>query len=156
MVSNRFASPLFASLFAAASFACIAFPARAADPDSVGVPSYRLDPVVVTAERMPVSLGLVPSDVTVLDAAQLARTRPLFAAEALRVVPGIDVQRAGRHGKITDVRLRGADPRHTLILFDGIPLNGPWVGSFDFADLGVVGDLTQVAPKLTELLKARA
>jgi electron transfer flavoprotein alpha subunit len=27
---------------------------------------------------------------------------------------------------------------------------------FDFADLGVVGDLTQVAPKLTELLKARA
>jgi len=26
---------------------------------------------------------------------------------------------------------------------------------FDFADLGVVGDLTQIAPKLTELLKAR-
>ena len=27
---------------------------------------------------------------------------------------------------------------------------------FDFADLGVVGDLTQIAPKLTELLKARS
>ena len=26
---------------------------------------------------------------------------------------------------------------------------------FDFADLGVIGDLTQIAPKLTELLKAR-
>jgi electron transfer flavoprotein alpha subunit len=26
---------------------------------------------------------------------------------------------------------------------------------FDFADLGVVGDLTQIAPKLTELLRAR-
>ena len=40
-------------------------------------------------------------------------------ADALRSVPGIDVQRAGRLGKITDVRLRGADPRHTLVLFDG-------------------------------------
>ena len=27
---------------------------------------------------------------------------------------------------------------------------------FDFADLGVVGDLHQIAPKLTELLRARA
>ena len=27
---------------------------------------------------------------------------------------------------------------------------------FDFADLGVVGDLAQIAPKLTELLKARS
>ena len=27
---------------------------------------------------------------------------------------------------------------------------------FDFADLGVVGDLTQIAPKLTELLRARS
>ena len=27
---------------------------------------------------------------------------------------------------------------------------------FDFADLGVVGDLSQIAPKLTELLKARS
>jgi vitamin B12 transporter len=143
MVSNRFASPLVASLVTAASLACLALPARAADPDSVEVPSYRLDPVVVTAERMPIALRLVPSDVTVLDGAHLDRTRPLFAAEALRVVPGIDVQRAGRLGKITDVRLRGADPRHTLILFDGIPLNGPWVGSFDFADLGVAG-LSQI------------
>ena len=27
---------------------------------------------------------------------------------------------------------------------------------FEFSDLGVVGDLTQIAPKLTELLKARS
>ncbi len=26
---------------------------------------------------------------------------------------------------------------------------------FDFADLGVVGDLKEIAPKLTELVKAR-
>jgi vitamin B12 transporter len=108
---------------------------ESASPD----PRYRLEPVVVTAERAPLPLDRVPSDVTVLDGAKLDRERPLFLADALRAVPGIDVQRAGSLGKITDVRLRGADPRHTLVLFDGIPLNGPWVGSFDFADLGGAG-----------------
>ena len=55
-------------------------------------------------------------------------------AEALRDAPGIDVQRSGSTGKLTDIRLRGADPRHTLVLYDGIPLNGPWLGIYDFAD----------------------
>jgi outer membrane cobalamin receptor len=45
------------------------------------------------------------------------------------------VQRSGNLGKLTNVRLRGADPRHTLVLFDGIPLNGPWLGSVDLADI---------------------
>jgi len=112
---------------------------QGASPD----PRYRLDPVVVTAERAPLPLARVPSDVTVIDGAKVDRERPLFLADALREVPGIDVQRAGGLGKITDVRLRGADPRHTLVLFDGIPLNGPWIGSFDFADLGAAG-LSQV------------
>ena len=139
MVSNRFASLLLAVLLAPGLLPCCVAPARAADPDSSDAPRYRLDPVVVTPERMPFALGRVPSDVTVLDGAALERSRPYLAAEALRSVPGVDVQRAGRLGKLTDVRLRGADPRHTLVLYDGIPLNGPWVGSFDFSDLGVVG-----------------
>ncbi len=138
MVSNRPAPPLFRSSLALALLV-LALPAHATPADSSLTPRYRLDPVVVTAERMPFPLGHVPSDVTVLDGARLERTRPFLAAEALRSVPGVDVQRAGRLGKLTDVRLRGADPRHTLVLFDGIPLNGPWVGSFDFSDLGVVG-----------------
>ena len=107
---------------------------RIASAESDG-PKYRLDPVVVTAERMPLRLRDVPSDVTVLSAERLARERPFFLADALRAVPAVDVQRGGGLGKITDVRLRGADPRHTLILFDGIPLNGPWIGNFDFADI---------------------
>lgn len=98
-------------------------------------PKYRLDPIVVTAARMSLRLRDVPSDVTVISAERLALERPFFLADALRAVPAIDVQRGGGLGKITDVRLRGADPRQTLVLFDGIPLNGPWIGSFDFADI---------------------
>lgn len=105
-------------------------------PDSVPQPEprYRLRPVVVTGERTPLPIDRVPLDVTVIDEERLEALRPLLLAEALRQVPAIDVQRSGSPGKLTDVRLRGADPRHTLVLFDGVPLNGPWLGTFDFAD----------------------
>lgn len=121
-------------------------PARAEDPapsDSSGTeapsPRYRLDPTVVTAERLPVLLSKIPSDVVVIGRARLMLDQPFLIADALREVPGLDAQRSGNLGKLTDVRLRGADPRHTLVLFDGIPLNGPWLGSFDFADVGGAG-----------------
>jgi vitamin B12 transporter len=103
-------------------------------------PRYRLEPVVVTPDRFPIPLDRVPSDVTVLAPDRLEARRPLALADALRLVPGIDVQRSGSMGKLTDVRLRGADPRHTLVLFDGIPLNGPWLGSFDFGDFMGAGE----------------
>jgi vitamin B12 transporter len=102
-------------------------------------PRYRLQPVVVTAERIPVPLDRVPSDVTVIGRSRLSRDQALFLADELRDVPAVDVERSGSFGKLTDVRLRGADPRHTLVLFDGIPLNGPWAGTFDFADLPGAG-----------------
>ncbi len=108
-----------------------AAPAPDAGPEH---PRYRLEPVVVTPDRFPVRLDRVPADVTVIPADRLEKRRPLFLSEALRLAPGIDVQRSGTDGKLTDVRLRGADPRHMLVLYDGIPLNGPWLGIFDFAD----------------------
>ena len=106
----------------------------AARADGSVEPRYHLPPVVVTGERTPLPLDRVPLDVTVLDEARLEAHRPILLAEALRQVPSVDVQRSGSPGKLTDVRLRGADPRHTLVLFDGVPLNGPWLGTFDFAD----------------------
>ncbi|HEU5312103.1 MAG TPA: TonB-dependent receptor plug domain-containing protein, partial [Candidatus Eisenbacteria bacterium] len=111
-----------------------------AAPDSVSTamsaeePRYHLRPVVVTGERTPLPLDRVPLDVTVIDEERLQAHSPLLLAEILRQVPAVDVQRSGSPGKLTDVRLRGADPRHTLVLFDGVPLNGPWLGTFDFAD----------------------
>lgn len=118
---------------------------NAAAPDAPEHPRYRLDPVVVTPDRVPIPLGSVPSDVTVIAPERLESRRPLMLAEALRWVPGIDVGRAGSTGKLTDVRLRGADPRHTLVLYDGIPLNGPWLGIFDFADfMGSGGNQIEV------------
>ncbi|HYQ89242.1 MAG TPA: TonB-dependent receptor [Candidatus Binatia bacterium] len=109
--------------------------APAPEPPSPDHPRYRLEPVVVTPDRFPIRLDRVPADVTVITPERLEMQRPLLLADALHDAPGVDVQRSGSTGKLTDVRLRGADPRHTLVLYDGIPLNGPWLGIYDFADL---------------------
>jgi len=109
--------------------------APAPEPPSPDHPRYRLEPVVVTPDRFPIRLDRVPADVTVITPERLEMRRPLLLADALHDAPGVDVQRSGSTGKLTDVRLRGADPRHTLVLYDGIPLNGPWLGIYDFADL---------------------
>ena len=133
-----------AVLCLAALTATLPAPARAEEPEPADAspehPRYRLEPVVVTPDRFPIRLDRIPSDVTVITPERLETRRPLALSDALRLVPGIDVQRAGSVGKLTDVRLRGVDPRHTLVLFDGIPLNGPWVGSFDFADFMGAGE----------------
>jgi vitamin B12 transporter len=109
--------------------------APAPEPPSPDHPRYRLEPVVVTPDRFPIRLDRVPADVTVITPERLEMRRPLLLTDALHDAPGVDVQRSGSTGKLTDVRLRGADPRHTLVLYDGIPLNGPWLGIYDFADL---------------------
>jgi vitamin B12 transporter len=107
--------------------------------DSSETPRYHLDPIVVTPGRLPLRQDRVPADVTVLDRAGLDAGHAPLLSDAFRDVPGLDVQRAGGIGTVTGVRLRGADPRHTLVLFDGVPLSGPWLGGFDFADLTSAG-----------------
>jgi vitamin B12 transporter len=114
-------------------------PPDSAAGDAADAPRYHLPPTVVTAERVPLSLDLVPSELTVIGRERIDRMQSPFLADELRGVASVDVQRSGSFGKLTDVRLRGADPRHTLVLFDGIPLNGPWAGTFDFADMPGAG-----------------
>jgi vitamin B12 transporter len=111
--------------------------AAPASPDSASSDSvrYRLDPVVVVGERAPVSASKLPLEVDTIDRERLDAQRPVVLSDAMRQLAPVDVQRSGSLGKVTDIRLRGADPRHTLVLFDDIPLNGPWLGIFDFADL---------------------
>ncbi len=117
--------------------------ARAASgesPDSAAAaaadaPLYKVDPIVVTAEPSPLHVDRAPVDLAVVGQSRLATDHAYFVSDALRETPALGVQRSGGIGTLTAIRVRGADTRHSLVLFDGIPLDGPWVGSYDFADL---------------------
>jgi vitamin B12 transporter len=73
--------------------------------------------------------------VTVITGEELRRQQVRQVADALRSLPGVSVSRSGAFGNLTDVRIRGAETNHTLVMIDGIEANSPTNGSFDFSDL---------------------
>jgi len=82
-----------------------------------------------------VPLEKIGSAVTVITGAQLQAQQIRNAADALRSLPGVAVNRTGSPGSFTQVRIRGAEGNHTLVLIDGIDAGETAIGEFDFASL---------------------
>ena len=77
----------------------------------------------------------VGNAVTVITGEELRRQQVRQVGDALRSLPGVSVGRSGSFGSLTDVRIRGAETNHTLVLIDGIEANATTNGGFDFSDL---------------------
>jgi len=93
------------------------------------------DEIVVSAARDALPRRQVGSSVTVLERAEIEARRGATVADLLRTVPGVEVVRGGPPGAATSVFLRGTNSSHALVLIDGMRVNSPSVGSFDWADL---------------------
>ena len=98
------------------------------------IDTVELNPVVVTATRLPRSLAGVPAAVTVLRGADLREQGIQTVFEALRDVPGAAVVQTGSFGGQTSLFMRGGQSNYVKVLVDGVPVNQPG-GSFDFANL---------------------
>src|SRR5213593_2139188 len=96
--------------------------------------TVQLEPVVVTATRLPTRAGAVPEAVTVLSGAELRAAGITTVFEALREVPGAAVVQTGSFGGQTSLFLRGGQSNYVKVLVDGVPVNQPG-GSYDFANL---------------------
>jgi vitamin B12 transporter len=77
----------------------------------------------------------VGNAVTVVTGEELRAQQVRHAAEALRSLPGVSVNRGGGFGNLTQVRIRGAEGNQTLVLIDGIEANNTADGEFDFSNL---------------------
>jgi vitamin B12 transporter len=108
-----------------------------------------LDPVEVTglrpveADKATVSVSVLTQDILVV------RASP-NPADQLRGVPGAAVSRSGSLGGLTQVRFRGAEANHTLVLFEGIEISDPVNGATDF------GLLTALPVGRIEVLRGAA
>ena len=110
----------------AALISVLAVPAFAQE-----VTEDRQDLITVTGLR-PVQIDDVTASVTVLDADLLSVRGSPYLADQLRAVPGVAVSRSGAVGGLTQVRMRGAEANHTLVLVDGIEVSDPVTGETDF------------------------
>lgn len=96
--------------------------------------TVELNPVVVTATRIPTPADAVPVSVTVIRGTELRERGILTVAEALRSVPAASVVTTNAYGSQTSLFLRGGQSNYVKVLIDGVPQNAPG-GAFDFANL---------------------
>ncbi|MDB2705466.1 TonB-dependent receptor [Pseudomonadota bacterium] len=89
--------------------------------------SETLEPVTVTANRMPSQNVLAPN--TVITRADIERLQINDLPSLLSRQPGIDVTATGGMGKVSGLYMRGSNSGHTLILVDGVKWHSATSGS---------------------------
>jgi vitamin B12 transporter len=112
-------------------------------PAPGGAPSTpeirRAEPVVVTATRSEEAMEQVGASVTVVPEEALRAQELRAVDEALQAVPGVQVGRSGSPGKLSTIRIRGANPTQVQVLVDGVRVKSLTSGDVDFADLTLDG-----------------
>jgi vitamin B12 transporter len=88
-----------------------------------------LDPVVVTAARMPQRLTDLLADVTVIGPQEIQRSGAQSLAELLQRQPGVEIVQNGGPGGSSGVFLRGANAAQTLVLIDGLRIASATAGA---------------------------
>jgi vitamin B12 transporter len=95
----------------------------------------QLPEVVVTATRTRVRAQDVTTTVSVITGDEIERRDEATATEALRGAPGLDMIEFGTSGRSAFASIRGSAPDQVLVMLDGVEVNTPTVGQFDFANL---------------------
>ena len=121
----------------AAACGLVATPALAQSDPSVATKDAQGDDIVVTGSRSGdgVKIKDLPASVTLIDADQMEERQTRIVSDVLRDVPGVAVNRVGNIGGLTQVRIRGTESNHVLVLIDGIKASDPYDGEFDFGTL---------------------
>lgn len=125
--SSRFCLPVLAGAIIGAT---VQPPAAQAQTE---LETIYVEGVGLGSEEVPA--GSTGSAVSVVTGEELEERQIRNAGEALRSLPGVSVNRTGSLGGLTQVRLRGAQANHTLVLIDGIEANDTGNGALDFSDL---------------------
>jgi len=84
-----------------------------------------IEEVLVSASLLPIAASRSANAITVIDSEQLKNRAALSVSDLLRDVPGLAVSRSGVQGSLTQIRVRGSEANHLLVLIDGVEVNDP-------------------------------
>ena len=87
------------------------------------IDSESYEEVVVSASLMPISIRNSANSITVITADEIESTAIVDLSDLLRDIPGFAVSRSGVLGAQTQIRVRGSEANHILVLLDGIEAN---------------------------------
>jgi vitamin B12 transporter len=107
-------------------------------PQPPSKPSFA-DEVTVTATGIEVDIDEAPAAVTVITRGELDDAQADRVVDMLRRVPSVAVIGSGNEGKLTSLFTRGTNSNQTLVMLDGVRLNTPYFGGFDWSRLSTAG-----------------
>ena len=99
---------------------------------------------VTVAHRMETELSEMGGSLSIFGRDEIDLMGGLFVADILRWSPGVSLTRTGGPGQNTKMYVRGTEPRHTLLLIDGMEIrntNSP--DGFDIVNLPT-GDIERI------------
>lgn len=106
--------------------------------------AFELDDMLVTSHLQPISLRDVASSVTIITREEIEQRQARFLSDLLRDVPGFAVSQAGGAGSQTQIRVRGSEANHLLVLMDGVRANDPAASGEFLYQLALTSDIERV------------
>jgi vitamin B12 transporter len=97
------------------------------------------DSIVVTASLAQESEDGLPATVDVVEAQEIEARQATAVLDILATLPSMSVVRSGSPGQVTSLFTRGTESNHTLALWNGIELNDPYFGGFNWGFLATDG-----------------
>ncbi|HEV7692746.1 MAG TPA: TonB-dependent receptor [Hyphomonadaceae bacterium] len=98
-------------------------------------PPSEAEVVVVTGTAVPTEYEKVGNSITVVREEQIEEQGYTNVGDVLRQVPGVAINRTGGFGGQTQVRIRGAEANHTVVLFNGVDVSDAGDGETDIVTL---------------------
>lgn len=93
--------------------------------------------IVVTPAKYAQPLQQVGSSVVVLQGEELRDRGIEFIEDALQEIPSLNVSSQGARGSQVQLRVRGNEANHVLVLLDGIRVSNTTTGEFDLSSLSL-------------------
>lgn len=111
--------------------------------------TVHIEPISVTAAGFTQLVKNSPADITVITKEEIARKNYTDFAGLLSDVEGIDVRGSNGRMGAAGVSIRGMDQKYTLIMVDGVPVNG--ASSQDIGPNGMYQQIYSFIPQLIAL-----
>ncbi len=96
--------------------------------DTLNQQEVRLDEVIVTGSRAPLSAWQSPRIVALINRDDIERTQATSINDLLKIATGVDVRQRGGFGVQTDISINGGTFDQITILLNGINISNPQTG----------------------------
>ena len=102
--------------------------------------SSDIETITVTGSRLQLDSSKLAAAVTVLNEQEIRQSGALQLTDLLRGLPGVSIAQSGSPGSLAELRLRGSESNHLLVIIDGVIANDIGQGGLiDLAHLTTEG-----------------